>query len=100
MVDEQWIVKYWNKSAEEILFLHKSEILGKYLWEVFDDFRANALDIKYRKSMEKQENIHFETYFENLQKWFEVSAYPSKELLSIYFKDTTDKKTVTEHLTT
>ena len=69
VVDEQWIVKYWNKSGKEILFLHKSEILGKHLWKGFDDFRGNAGDIKYRESMKKQENIHFETYFENSQKW-------------------------------
>jgi PAS domain S-box-containing protein len=98
VVDEQWIVKYWNKSAEEILSVHKSEILGKHLWEVFDDFRGNALDIKYRESMEKQESIHFESYFENMQKWFEVSAYPSEKLLSIYFRDTTDKKAIVEDL--
>jgi PAS domain S-box-containing protein len=100
VVDEQWIVKYWNKSAEEILSVQKSEILGKHLWEVFDDFRGNALDIKYRESMEKQESIHFESYFENIQKWFEVSAYPSEKLLSIYFRDTTDKKAIVEDLRT
>lgn len=100
VVDEQWIVKYWNKSAEEILSMHKSEILGKHLWEVFDDFRGKALDIKYRESMEKQESFHFETYFENLQKWFEVSAYPSEKQLSIYFRDTTEKKAVVEDLRT
>jgi len=100
VVDEQWIVKYWNKSAEEILSVKKSEILGKHLWEVFDDFNGNTLDIKYRESMEKQESIHFESYFENLKKWFEVSAYPSKKLLSIYFRDTTDKKAIVEDLRT
>lgn len=98
VVDEQWIVKYWNKSAEEILSVKKSEILGKHLWEVFDDFNGNTLDIKYRESMEKQESIHFESYFENLKKWFEVSAYPSEKLLSIYFRDTTDKKAIVEDL--
>jgi PAS domain-containing protein len=69
VVDEQWIVKYWNKSAEKISFMRRSEILGKHLWEGFDDFRGNARDTKYRESMKKQENIHFETYFENSQKW-------------------------------
>jgi len=29
-----------------------------------------------------------------------VSAYPSKKILSIYFKDTTDKKAMVEDLTT
>ncbi len=42
--------------------------------------------------------MYFETYYPTLKKWFEVSAYPSEEGLSVYFKDVTLRKEADIHL--
>jgi len=38
--------------------------------------------------------VHFEDYFEPLNRWYEISAYPSIVGLSVYFKDITERKQV------
>ena len=34
-VDRKWTVKYWNKSAEELLGVAATDIVGKNLWSEF-----------------------------------------------------------------
>lgn len=91
-VDNNWVVTYWNRMAEEVLFRTKEEILGKNLWEVY----ADAIDSDfYRKYHEAKENglvVSFEEHYPALNKWFEVTAYPSEKGLSVYFRDITLRK--------
>ena len=92
MVDNDWIVTYWNRHSETLLDCPKNKIIGKNLWEVF----ADAIDTKfytfYQKAVKEQSIENFEEYFERAAKWFEVTAYPSHSGLSVYFKDITERK--------
>lgn len=97
-VNKDWVVTYWNQKAEEVLSTPKSKILDKVLWEIFDD----AVELKYYsayyKAMKNQEIVHFEEYYPPVEKWFEVSAYPSKEGISVYFRDVTQRKKIEEEI--
>ena len=42
--------------------------------------------------MKPSEVIRFEDYYAPLARWYEISAYPSGNGLSVYFKDVTDRK--------
>jgi len=42
--------------------------------------------------MEEQEPVSFEEYYEPLDVWFEMGAYPSEDGLSVYFRDITEEK--------
>lgn len=91
-VDNNWIVTYWNKEAELILGRKKEHIVGKQLWEEY----ADAIDMKfyreYHKAMETKQVTSFEAHYPTINIWVEVSAYPSDEGLSVYFKDVTLRK--------
>ncbi|GGD92663.1 PAS domain S-box protein [Planktosalinus lacus] len=91
-VDKDWTVTYWNKEAEQLLGRKREEVLGKNLWEVYPD--AVALDFYkyYHDAMASGTTVSFEEFYPALNKWFEVSAYPSEEGLSVYFKDVTLRK--------
>ncbi|MFH5832549.1 PAS domain-containing protein [Halalkalibaculum sp. DA384] len=91
-VDENWIVTYWNKEAEQILDKPKEEIIGKNLWEEYDDAVDLDFYTQYHKAVNENVSVSFEEYYPGVEKWFEVSAYPSKTGLSVYFRDITDKK--------
>ncbi|MEX2380252.1 MAG: PAS domain S-box protein, partial [Vicingaceae bacterium] len=97
-VDKYWIVTYWNQKAEEVLLTPKDTILNKNLWEVFED----AVDLKfytaYHKVMNDKVIEHFEEYFPPLKKWFDVSAYPSKEGVSVFFRDVTERKKIEDEI--
>lgn len=47
---------------------------------------------QYHKAMNSGEIVNFEEYYPTLQKWFEVSAYPSSNGLSVYFKNVSYRK--------
>ena len=42
--------------------------------------------------MDTRQAVHFEDYYPPLKKWYEISAYPAENGLSVYFKDITGRK--------
>lgn len=91
-VDKNWTVTYWNKEAENLLFMRRHEILGRNLWEVYQDAIPLKFFSEYHRAMEKNEPVRFEEYFAPKQLWLEVAAFPSENGLSVYFKDITERK--------
>ncbi|MFO7719294.1 MAG: PAS domain S-box protein, partial [Gillisia sp.] len=97
-VSRDWKVTYWNKEAENLLGLKTSTILNKNLWDYFPDAKKLLFYSKYKEALDTGEKVFFEEYFDPLQKWFEVNAYPGKDGLSVYFKDISEKKNVNDHI--
>lgn len=91
-VDNNWIVTYWNKMAESVLFRKKEEMLGRHLWTEYADAIDSDFYRKYHQAKETGKSVIFEEYYGPLDKWFEVTAYPSEAGLSVYFKDITLRK--------
>ncbi len=91
-IDKEGVVIYWNNKAEKLLGKNRDEILGKNIWEVFKDASNSIFFKNYHKAIIENETQHFEAYSEVLKGWFEVSAYPSANGLSVYFTDITEKK--------
>lgn len=91
-VDKNWIVTYWNNSAEYVLHKTKEETLNRYLWDIFADSIDSLSYIKYHEAIDTNQAVHFEDHYEPLHKWYEISAYPSEVGLSVYFKDITERK--------
>lgn len=91
-VNNDWVVTYWNSAAERLLNTPKEAILNKNLWSVFKD----ALDLPsythYHKVMNEGVTVNFEDYYEPLSRWYDITAYPSSEGISVYFKDITQQK--------
>ncbi|MDZ7716398.1 MAG: PAS domain S-box protein [Balneolaceae bacterium] len=97
-VDEDWTVTYWNKRAEEMIGTPREQVVGKNLWEVYDDAVELEFYSKYHKAVKEQKAVQFEEYYPTLEKWFEVSAYPSETGLSVYFRDVTERKKSEERI--
>lgn len=95
-VDREWKVTYWNREAENILGTKSSEIVGKNLWDIYSDAVELKFYTNYHKAIETGRSVTFEEYYPTLEKWFEVSAYPSENGLSVYFKDVTLRKITSE----
>ncbi len=97
-VDEDWTVTYWNKKAEEVLDMPSEDVVGQNLWEVYDDAVELDFYTQYHKAVNEQVMVNFEEYYPGVEKWFEVSAYPSDTGLSVYFRDITERKKNHERL--
>jgi len=97
-VDEDWTVTYWNKKAEKVLDMPRKNVVDQNLWEVFADAVELDFYTQYHKAVNEQVTVNFEEYYPGVEKWFEVSAYPSDTGLSVYFRDITERKKSRERL--
>jgi PAS domain S-box-containing protein len=91
-VDKNWTVTYWNNMAERVLRTPKNKVLNHNLWEVFSDSVNSESYKRYHEAVETNQAVHFEDYYQPIEKWYEISAYPADTGLSVYFKDVTDRK--------
>nr|MCU0480866.1 HAMP domain-containing histidine kinase [Anaerolineae bacterium] len=64
----------------------------KVVWDEFPYARQTAFYSQYYQAMATQKPAIFVEYYEPLETWFEVHAYPSHTGLSVYFRDTTLRK--------
>jgi len=97
-VDSRWRFTYLNRQAERILHRRREELLGQSLWDAFPDAVGSRFYEKYHEALESGTSVHFEAFYEALNHWVEVHAYPSGEGLTVYFRDVTERKRAREAL--
>jgi PAS domain S-box-containing protein len=91
-IDQAWNFVYLNRQSEPLLQRQPEELLGKNLWEEFPESHNTIFEREYRRAIAEQTSVAFEAWYEPLNTWFEVHAYPSKEGLSVYFQNINDRK--------
>lgn len=91
-LDMEWRVTYWNRAAEYILGNERDDIIGKNVWDSYPEAVSLKFYTEYRHVMEDRVSSTFEEYFPPIKAWIQVSAYPSKDGISIFFKDVTEQK--------
>jgi len=89
-LDLNWRFTFLNAEAEALLQRSRSELIGRDAWEAFPT--ATAFRTHYEHALEQQCTVRFTEYFGPLGKWFQVSAYPSSEGLSVYFRDVSEER--------
>ena len=91
-VDDEWRFTHVNGHAEAILDRSAEELIGEAVWTAFPDAVGERYEREYRRAMRTQEPVSFESFYEPLDLWTEVNAYPSSDGLSVFFRDITDRK--------
>jgi len=89
LVDGNWRLLYINSRAEQLLQRHRSELLGRSLWEAFPDSATEQFGAEYRKAATTRRAVSFTSYFPPLERWFDTHAYPTEEGLAVYIQDVT-----------
>jgi PAS domain S-box-containing protein len=75
-LDRSWRFTYLNPQAERILQRSREELLGRSLWDTFPDAVGSRFYEKYHEALESRIPVHFEGFYEALDHWVEVHAYP------------------------
>ncbi|MEX1190473.1 MAG: PAS domain S-box protein [Brumimicrobium sp.] len=88
-VDYDWKIMYWNSQAETLLEVKKENVIGENLWNVFKDAKKLDFFKEYELAMKTGKSSVFDAHYPKINKWFEVSVFPSNNGLSVYFKDIT-----------
>jgi PAS domain S-box-containing protein len=98
IIDSNSLVTFCNKKAEYILSVSSAEIIGNNFWKVCGDTLSPILLKEFHKAIDTNATVIFETYFQDIDNWLEISAIPSINGLFIYLKNITERKSVLEQL--
>lgn len=96
--DEEFEVMHLNERGVSLVSEAADEqfsyddIVGENLWELVPRAVGTQFEREYRLALETGSNREFETFYEDLEKWFEVRVFPSDNGLSVFVRDITEKK--------
>ncbi|MBD1930489.1 PAS domain-containing protein [Trichocoleus sp. FACHB-69] len=91
-LDREWRITYVNQQTAKLNGKQPEDFIGKIYWEVWPWSVGTRLEREYRRAVSEQMAVHFEELYEPLNIWLEISAYPTKDGLGIYFRDISDRK--------
>ncbi|QOY96256.1 PAS domain-containing protein [Massilia sp. UMI-21] len=94
-VDRDWRITYINGRALDMiapLEKHRAGLLGKNLWEEFEDLHGTSVAQDCLRAMEQRETVVRDFYYARLQCWLEMRLHPSPDGLTLYFQDITQRK--------
>ena len=97
-LDTDWTVTYANETGRDILAhtmgrdAETTTVEGLHLWDEIPEAVGTTFYEKYHEAVDTQEPVTLEEYYEPLDSWFSVRAFPSEDGLSIYVRDVTDRR--------
>lgn len=97
-LDNNWHYTYVNEKAAEHFGKTTEEMVGNHIWTLFPEGIDQPFYKAYHKAMEEQVFIHLEEYYAPYDRWFENDIYPSKDGITIFFKDITERVKMREEL--
>ena len=97
-LDSAWHFTYVNPAAERLLQAQAGDLLGRDLWSAFPGSYTSEIGQRYRQALESDQASHFESFYEPLERWFELHVYPSEEGLAVYFQDISERRQTQQEL--
>ena len=92
---------YWNRASEELTGISAKDALGKHLYDIFPkDEQTKKAEEVYLKVLKGKQPQHFVNEYQLGDKhfFFEISAYPTNDGLSVFVKDATNRRLTEEEL--
>jgi len=97
-IDEDFNFVYVNDSALQAMNTTSEAIIGKNLFEEFPELEKTVFK-NYLLAVKKDNvSAQFEFYYKYYDLWFDESIYPSPDGFSVYFKNITKRKIITQAL--
>jgi len=94
-MDKDLRYTYWNKASEDLTGIPAKDAIGKSLYDLFPDTpQTRRAETVYLDVLRRQQPRTFvnEYQLEGKGFVFEISAYPSRDGLSVFVKDITERK--------
>ncbi|ERH06019.1 MAG: PAS sensor histidine kinase [Halonotius sp. J07HN4] len=86
-LDSEWRFTFLNEQAAALLAVDPDKVLGQTLWETFPETTEGRVGEEFRAAMDAGEASRFDIYYEPLDRWFSVRAYPDDDGLTVLFHD-------------
>ena len=91
-LDSQWRFDYVNQQTYRILDRAAGSLEGRTLWAEFGGLEGTEFERNYRRTMDERIATRFTAFYPAWGRWYEVSAFPAPEGMSVYFRDVTEQK--------
>ena len=91
-LDRKWRFDYVNREAHRILGRERGTLEGRTLWSEYPGLEGTEFERSYRRTMEQREMSSFTAFYAGHDRWYEVTAFPAPEGVSVYFRDVTAPK--------
>lgn len=95
-VDRDWRFTFVNRAAERVLLRSQQDLIGRQVWSEFPEAAAHPIREALARAFDDQVPMATEEFYPPAGRWFEVRAYPSRDALSIYFRDITKRRQAAE----
>ena len=90
-VDRDWRFSYANPKAELVFRMKRERLIGQRCWDLFPEGVRTQGRRRLEEAMAEGRSVHYLEYSLRYGIWFEVTAYPYVDGLSIYFRDVTER---------
>jgi PAS domain S-box-containing protein len=99
-MDKDFRYTDWNKASERLTGIPAKGAIGKSLTEVFPDVKGTKVEQFYQNTLRKNRHQTFVNEYRMGDKdfVFEIDAYPTKDGLSVFVKDISERKKTEEAL--
>ena len=97
-VDREWRFTYLNAKAQQVFRMRSHRLLGRVCWELFPEGTRTQGYRKLHEAMGENRSVEYLEYSLRYGIWYEVTAYPQPDGLSIYFRDVTARVAAEERL--
>ncbi|MCU1693934.1 MAG: putative sensor protein [Frankiales bacterium] len=91
-LDHDFRFTYVNRQAEVLLGRRRDELLGARLWDAFPQTLDSPFEWSYRGALTSGEPVVFEAPYAPLDGYYELSAWPGPDGLSVYFREVTARR--------
>lgn len=98
VVDRDWKVTYFNRHAARMIGRATVLQIGASLWELFPPEMKLGEDVYYKRAAATGQPEVFDLYVPAGPLWLGISAYPTEDGLSIFFRDITEQKRVRDEI--
>ena len=93
-LDRDWRITHINAAGERFLNRTPGDLIGKCLWDEYPGTVGSEFEQVYRRVAAGRVRESFTARYPEIDRWYEVTAYPAPEGLTVYFRDVSDRRQV------
>ena len=93
-LDADWRYTYMNAAGERSIDCTPGYLIGKCFWDEYPGTVGSEFERFYRRVAASRVSESLTAHYPDNDRWYEITAYPVPEGLSVYFRDVTDRRQV------
>ncbi len=91
-VDREWRLTFGNDKAKTLLGCVPATLIGSTIWNACPHLRGTEVERELRRAMSSRGGTSFEGHLAPDDSWYEASAEPSEEGLTVFFKNVSARR--------